>query len=154
MHGTDQAHARYQSIVFRVEKRFSSGLSLLAHMTLSKTLDMAATGTNFSSGGQGINVQNAYDYNSEYSLATQNIPRRFVSVVTYELPFGKGKKFVNSNRLADYVIGGWQFNAITTIAAGFPMSVIQSLNPLNAAAGDMAQRPNATGVDPNMPGTT
>jgi hypothetical protein len=153
MHGNDQAHARYQSIVFRMEKRFSGGLSLLAHMTLSKTLDMAATGTNFSSGGQGINVQNAFDYNSEYSLATQNIPRRFVSVVTYELPFGKGKKFLNSNRLADYVVGGWQFNAITTIAAGFPMSVIQSINPLNAAAGDAAQRPNANGQDPNMPGT-
>jgi len=145
--------ALYQSVVFRVEKRFSGGLSVLAHLTVSKTLDMANNGTNFSSGNQGVGVQNAYNYDSEYSLAAQNIPRRFVSVVTYELPFGKGKRFVNGSRLADYVIGGWQLNLITTIAAGFPMSVIQSNNPLNAAAGTAGQRPNATGSDPNVSGS-
>jgi hypothetical protein len=33
------------------------------------------------------------------------------------------------------------------------MSVVQSLNPLNAAAGAAGQRPNATGIAPSMPGS-
>ena len=145
------AHARYQSYVFRVEKRFSGGLSLLAHLTASKTLDMNTTSTTVFSSANGFFVQNAYDYNAEYSLAAQNTPRRFVSVVTYELPFGKGKRFVNSNRLADYVIGGWQLNLITTIQAGFPLSVNQPNN--NAFAGTAGQRPNTSGATTSIDGS-
>jgi len=145
------AKARYQSYVFRVEKRFSGGLSLLAHLTAAKTLDMNTTsGTQFSS-TNGFFVQNAYDYNAEYSLAAQNTPRRFVSVVTYELPFGKGKRFANSNNLANYVVGGWQINLITTIQAGFPLSVNQPNN--NAFAGTGGQRPNTTGTSPEVSGS-
>ncbi|MBI2681286.1 MAG: TonB-dependent receptor [Candidatus Solibacter usitatus] len=150
MGNNNQAHARYQSYIFRVEKRFSGGLSLLAHLTASKTLDMAFAGTNFSNAA-GFVVQNNYDYEAEYSLAAQNNPRRFVSVITYELPFGKGKKFANSNTLADYVIGGWQINLITTIQAGFPLSVNQNNN--NAFAGTGGQRPNTTGTSPSKDGS-
>jgi hypothetical protein len=145
------AHARYQSYVFRLEKRFSGGLSVLAHLTASKTLDMNTTSTTVFSSANGFFVQNAYDYDAEYSLAAQNTPRRFVSVVTYELPFGKGKRFANSSRLADYVIGGWQVNLITTIQAGFPLSVNQPNN--NAFAGAAGQRPNTTGTPTSIDGS-
>ncbi len=42
---------------------------------------------------------------------------------------------------------------ITTIAAGFPMSVVQTTNPITAVAGVGDSVPNATGTDPNMPGS-
>jgi hypothetical protein len=91
--------------------------------------------------------KNAYDYNSEYSGSTKH-PAPVCRGGYHELPFGKGRSSANSSKLADYVIGGWQFNMITTIAAGFPMSVINPLNPLNAAAGAAARRPNSNGTDP------
>ncbi|MGH9855789.1 MAG: hypothetical protein ACREBD_38635, partial [Blastocatellia bacterium] len=45
----------------------------------------------------------------------------FVFSQVYELPFGKGKKFLGGiSRAADYLIGGWQFNSNTTIQSGLP----------------------------------
>lgn len=143
------ARARYDSFVFKVEKRFSGGLSVLAHLVASKTMDMAAAGTQFAPAA-GFFVQNAYDYDAEYSLAAQNVPRRFVGVATYDLPFGKGRKFFSNSRLAGYTIGGWQFNVISTIQTGMPLSVGQGNN--NAFAGTGGQRPNATGASPTTKG--
>ena len=41
----------------------------------------------------------------------------------YELPFGKGKKFLNRGGPADWVAGGWQMNTIVTLADGLPFTV-------------------------------
>ena len=48
-----------------------------------------------------------------------------VSSVTYELPFGTGKQFLNSG-FASKILGGFEIDAITTYASGLPFSV--SLN--------------------------
>lgn len=151
MAGHPYGRARYDAFVIKIERRFTSGLSLLSHYTYSKNRDNMFAGTNFSS-SSGFSVVNNYDYeNREYSLAANNTPSRFVAVTTYELPVGKGKKFLNSNKAVDYALGGWQFNAIATYQAGFPMSVGVSDN-LNGFLG-AGQRPNATGIDPKMPGS-
>lgn len=149
MSGNDQMRARYDSLVLRVEKRFSGGLAILSHLTLSKARDASYAGTFFSS-SNGFVVQNNYNYDAEYSLAPHHTPRRFVTTLSWDLPFGKGKKFFNGNELQNIVLGGWQLNVITTVQTGFPMSIGVGTN-LNAFA-NAGQRPNATGTSPHVDG--
>jgi hypothetical protein len=60
-------------------------------------------------------AQNAYNLNGEWSLSTQDIPNRFSTALTYELPFGRGKPFLKNSRILDYVVGGWSVNAFSVI---------------------------------------
>src|SRR6185369_4839849 len=97
-------------------------------------------------------AQNAYNKHDEWSLATQDVPNRFTTAVTYELPFGKGKRFVTGHRALGWIAGGWTVNAVGALQTGFPLSVTQPNN--NSVIGTSYQRPNATGVSPETSGST
>src|SRR5260221_11656728 len=64
----------------------------------------------------------------------------FGFVGTYELPLGKGKRYMtNANRLADLALGGWQMSGIFSRASGQPFTVTTSGGITNAGGAD---RPN------------
>jgi hypothetical protein len=42
---------------------------------------------------------------------------------TYDLPFGKGKRFLNANALADRIVGGWTAATIFTFRSGAPITL-------------------------------
>lgn len=155
--GTDLNHARYDAVVIKAQRRLSQGLTLLASYTWAKNLDSSFASTNFLNATSGVSTanlqpQNAYDLEAEYGLSIVNTPNRFVGTATYQLPFGQGKAFLNKGRLLNYLAGGWQFNFITIYQSGFPLAITQSQN-LNSVIGTTLQRPNATGVSPEMPGS-
>jgi len=50
---------------------------------------------------------------------TQNFSASFVA----ELPFGRGKKFLNGSRAASAVVGGWQVNGLLVLYSGSPFTV-------------------------------
>jgi trimeric autotransporter adhesin len=150
----DTASARYYSFYFRAERRFANGLSLLASYTWSRSMDNVI-GLNLAGASQIAAVsgaQNAYNLNGEWSLSTQDAPNRFTTAVSYELPLGKGKPFLNRNRVLDWIAGGWSLNAFGTIQSGFPLSITQPNN--NSVIGASYQRPNATGISPATSGST
>jgi hypothetical protein len=89
---------------------------------------------------------------SEYGLSYVDAPLRWSTAVTYELPFGKGKKMLTSSKALDYVVGGWSVNAISVYQSGFPVQITQSTNN-NSVFGYASQRPNATGVSPFTSGS-
>jgi len=49
----------------------------------------------------------------------------------YELPFGPGKKFLNSGNLASKIVGGWQFSGIESCYTGLPFTVTAPKGNLN-----------------------
>jgi hypothetical protein len=70
----------------------------------------------------------------------------------YELPFGKGRRFLTSGGLMDALFGGWQVTAFGTYQSGFPLSISQNNN--NAGTFGGGQRPNLVpGVDPSTEGS-
>ncbi len=139
----DTGAARYYSFYFRAQRRFSHGLSLLASYTWSRSEDdiLGASVPGSSNVSSPAGPQNAYSQAAEWSLSTQDVPNRFTTAFTYELPFGKGKPFLgNSGRALNYVVGGWSVNTIGIIQDGFPLSVTQPNN--NSPLGASLQRPN------------
>src|SRR5690242_10480597 len=100
----------YNALEAKVERRFRNGLNLLASYTFSKTLtdaDSAYAGLTAFGSSDTFNAQNPKDLRSEKALSYQDVPHMFVLSYLYELPVGKGKKFLNQGGVVDKVLGGW-----------------------------------------------
>jgi hypothetical protein len=52
----------------------------------------------------------------------------------YELPFGRGKRFLNEGGAIDKLFGGFQFSSIVNISSGAPISITDARGTLNRAA--------------------
>jgi hypothetical protein len=113
----------YNALLAKLERRFHNGLNLLASYTYSKTLTDAdsalPTFAQFSGGGL---VQNSFNLKNEKSVSYQDIPHTFVISYLYELPVGKGKKFLDKGGLPDKILGGWQIGGIQRYQSGQPTS--------------------------------
>ncbi len=100
--------SNYDALIGRVEKRFSSGFSLMANYTFSKCL--------------GTPYQDEFtwhvDMHLDYSHCTEDINDIFNANGIYELPFGYGKSFLNKGNLTDALVGGWKFAGIVALRTG------------------------------------
>ncbi len=59
---------------------------------------------------------------AEKGRSSTDIRNRFVSVMSYELPFGQGSKFLNAGGAADHVLGGWELTWTQTFQSGQPFT--------------------------------
>ncbi|MBI5281008.1 MAG: carboxypeptidase regulatory-like domain-containing protein [Candidatus Solibacter usitatus] len=88
--------SRYYSLQFKAEKSMSKGLTF-------------TFGYNYSNEKRSEWFDPIATYNNRFTMTDTRQPRHHVRLAgTYELPFGKGRRFGgNANRLVDAVIGGW-----------------------------------------------
>ncbi len=142
--------ALYDSMVLKVQKRFSSGLSFLSSWTWSRNKDASFGSSNYFTSIPG-SPQNSYDLAAEYGLSTSHTPHAVKGSVSYELPFGKNKAFLNRNALVSQIVGGWQLNSVYMFQTGFPLSVFQNQN-FNSVFGNGLMRPNWAGYTPATSG--
>lgn len=144
----------YYSFYVRAQRRYANGLTLLASYTWSRSED-DITGLN-SAGSSAITAvagpQNAYNLGNEWSLSTQDVPNRFTTALTYDLPLGKGRQFLHDSRALDWVVGGWSLNTFGIVQSGFPLAITQPNN--NSVLGTSYQRPNGTGLSAATSGST
>jgi hypothetical protein len=140
--------SRYTAFYAKVQRRFAQGMTVLATYTWSRNMDQAygTVANQYSTAPAG--PQNAYDLASEYGLSASHTPHRLSLAGTYELPFGKGKAFLSGSRFLDLAVGGWSANVVSVIQSGYPLAISQPNN--NSVIGAGAQRPNATGLSPNV----
>ena len=111
----------YAGLTAKWEKRYSSGLQYLIAYTYGHALSNSGTTL---SGSAGFTSKDQRDYGLNYSSAAWDIRHSTTSSVLYDLPFGKGKRFMNSaNRPANALIGGWQLNGILTLRTGSPFTL-------------------------------
>jgi len=135
-------NANYNGLQAKVQHNFSNGFMLLASYTFSKTIDDTG-GTFVGEGARGFTFQDSYDRAADRGLASQDTRNRLVISYVYELPFGKGKRFLNGGGFADRALGGWQVNGISSFQSGLPVFVTQDCNRANSDIG--AARPDLVG---------
>jgi hypothetical protein len=108
----------YHGFTLRMERSFSKGLMFQLSFTGAKLID----NVNERFIG-GANFINPYDLSTSRSLSAADISKRFVSNWIYELPFGKGKRFL-SGGIGGMILGNWQVSGILTAQNGTPLSVV------------------------------
>jgi hypothetical protein len=103
---SDDGTTKYHSLQLRGEKRFSNGLMFQGNFTWASSFDFSNT---------------YYFWDPSVDYGRQNGVRRFAFNLNnvYELPFGKGRKYLaNVSRLGDYVVGGWQLSGVWLWGSG------------------------------------
>lgn len=106
------------------ERRFHAGLQFLGSFTWSKTIDDSCGDLD------SCAPQTFTNFGIERGLSNIDQNYRLVLSGFYELPIGRGKHFGHDwARSVDWVLGGWQFNAIYVLQSGLPFSVCVDGNP-------------------------
>ncbi len=115
----NDGYSRYNALLLKLEKRFSSGVSFLGSYTYGHALDNASD-ANLGSAHAGDTFRDPRHESWEYGNSDFDIRHRFVFSGIYDLPFGRGRRFASSTAsLANAVIGGWQLNGIWSIQTGY-----------------------------------
>jgi hypothetical protein len=120
-----------------VQRRATRGLQIMGAYTFGKTTDAGVQDvSNLSAVGTGTSAspQNPYDPRADHSVDTIDITHRLTISGLYDLPFGKGQRFLDSPA-TDRLVGGWQVNSVFTLESGRPIGITGANNQL-------ASRPN------------
>ena len=117
-------NSNYNAGNLKLERRTSS-LALLAVYTWAKSLDDKSAAAGVGSNGGGFSGHmNDLNPRVDYGRSDFDVDHRFVTSMVYQLPVGRGKRFLgNLNKPADLALGGWQVTTIVTFQRGFPFSV-------------------------------
>lgn len=129
----------YNALQAEYRRRFTQGLSFQANYTFSKDLT-DAVGT-----AQALFdplVDNARP-ELEYSRADFDQTHSFNFNTVYELPFGKGKRFLNEGGAMDKVFGGFQITTILRYGSGRPITITDARGTFNRAARSTRQTANS-----------
>ncbi|MGH9615097.1 MAG: carboxypeptidase regulatory-like domain-containing protein [Acidobacteriaceae bacterium] len=125
--------SNYNALQLTAKRRFTNGFSFTANYTWSKSMD---TGTAIGGNGPGLdNWQYAYSPAANYSASNNDIRQLFTGMGLYQLPFGRHRKYANSNTLADLVIGGWQVATVFNVHSGWPFTPTMVNNLSGALSG-------------------
>jgi hypothetical protein len=110
----------------KIEKRYTHGLFFLSSFTWGKAINDQPE----ICCAQPY-PQNSYNLGAEKGVADFDQRFRWANSFDYELPFGKGQKFLNANRFLDLAVGGWHAGGIYTLGSGFPFSPQLGYDPSN-----------------------
>jgi hypothetical protein len=131
---TNNGISNYNSLQASITKRMTNGVSFSFNYVWSHMLDdMDSSGWGSHSGPQDYSI--AAEPGSTYSNSNFDVRHAFKGYAVYELPIGRGKKFLNSNALLDAVTGGWQISGTLLLSTGNPFSVVGSQDPYTLGSG-------------------
>lgn len=134
--------SNYHAFILKVERRLQSGFSYVLAYTLSKWIDnVVFVGGDEATFGDDDQIQNIYALRNERSLSTNHVPHRLVVSPIYDLPFGKGRRWLNRGGLWNALLGGWQVSTMATLRSGAPFGVLV-LNGPRDILGDQADGKN------------
>jgi hypothetical protein len=121
-----------------------NGVTFLLAYTFAKSID-GGGGIGSGSNSSGT-AQNPYNLKAERGLSDFDVRHRVVFSPVAELPFGKGKAYLNQG-LASKLFGGFQLSGIFTFQTGRPFTITNSSTNNSGYFGN-ADRPNLV-ADPN-----
>lgn len=149
--GSTRSKSWYDSLQASYERRFSKGLFALVSYTYAEAEDESGAWD------AGASPQLFDDFRAERGPMSQTARHRVTVADTYELPFGRGRRFGNGwNRTVDSILGGWQMSHIVTWRTGLPVNVglnSTGIDPRTGRAYTPFFNRNGGGLRPNLVGT-
>jgi hypothetical protein len=123
----------FNALQLSLQRRFTNGW-------LWQTQYMWSHAIADSSGGAG----ESFDYQNQACRACDrsnsgfDVRHTMITNSVYELPVGKGRKYLNNRGLASQVFGGWELSGVFTVRTGLPV--------------DITMKPQTTPLDGNLSG--
>jgi hypothetical protein len=125
----------YNSLQAKLDKRFSGGFQMTTAYTFGKALGW-------------VNETDGLAYyinpRRSYARAQFDHTHTFVQSYIYELPFGKGKPYLQQG-VGSWLAGGWQITGILSLSTGPPINFTTGAGALNAP-GANSNSPNINGA--------
>jgi len=121
------------------------GLQLLTAFTLEQ--DQSTKSSEIQTQGGNVKNDPQYAYRRDLDRAWPPMTRLDASSrACLRIALRKGKRWLNSGRLVNAILGGWQANSIITVADGLPFTYFLCY------CGDRAQTGNSRNVEREEPG--
>jgi Carboxypeptidase regulatory-like domain/TonB dependent receptor-like, beta-barrel len=125
---TNGARSNYNSLTADLHKRFGNGLQFESSYVFTRDLSTAGGGNPTSLAVQPANyVTDRFQPNLDYGNVIFDRRHRFLTTYLYELPFGKGKKFLgNAGAVLDGIVGGWETGGVLLFQSGPFLTPVQN----------------------------
>jgi hypothetical protein len=170
-----EGESTYNGLNVRLQKKYSSGWTFVAAYTFSKLmtnpevanlasmlvdpihwtrpggLGGRAGALGAANGGSsgiitGGGFQDIDNKNADRAVGASDTPQIFNFAWSYEVPFGKGRRLLNQNRLLDALIGGWNLSGNFNAQSGLPLSITCPANQIqNTTRCNVIGNPNFSG---------
>ncbi len=138
-------HSSYHGGTWKLEKRFSYGLSFVTHFTYSKAIDNV-------SGDGGVTARTAYNLRLEKALGDYDTRKRYVISGGYQLPFGPGKRFGgNTKGWVARLIEGYEIFTMGIYQSGTPLTPSLGFSGVRTATGGSSRPDLVPGVSVTLP---
>jgi hypothetical protein len=132
---TNGARSNYHAGTVKLEKRYSSGVSFLTFYTYSKMIDSSSS-------------NNLLSRDMDRAEASNNRTHMYTGSLNYDLPFGKGRKWLNRGGVINAIFGGFDMVYLYRIQSGDALTFGFAGSPYQYMPGLVATRsgrPNSTG---------
>ena len=128
----------YEGLIASLQRAFMRGLLFSVNYTYSHEIDQDAAG-----GGDSDFPQDPACFQCERASGDFDVRHSFNANAVYELPFGRGKRFLATPGAVRGVLGGWQVTTIVTAHTALPVNVTIDRSSASVATGYTTnQRPN------------
>jgi len=126
----------YNGLQAKLEKRLNNGLSFLASYTYSRAFDDSTTPGGIE-GGINARDPNLIPLYMELTPSSFDTRQRVTLNGLYDLPFGKGRRYMHTGGALDYIIGGWSTSLTWQAQTGNPITISPNgSTPLQATIGE------------------
>jgi hypothetical protein len=120
-------HSNYLAFQAEVRQRLTYGAQFNAHYTLGPFVCAGAgervPGQRCEPTGTVAALYLTGNFRLNYGPSAFDVRQVVHGSGTYDLPYGQGRKFLNSSKLGNEFLGGWTLGTIVTFQTGTPVQM-------------------------------
>ena len=139
-YSTTDGNSFFYSVQAKYEHRFSHGFSFLGAYTWGRVRDDVSDVLFSTLSYRAPNLP-GFGIQGDYGRANFDIRNTTHLSGGYEMPFGKGKKFLNQGGLTNALAGGWRLNGLATLQGGGPITIGCTVGTTNGMGCDALMVP-------------
>ncbi len=134
----NEGASNFNALQVNLNRRFHNGFFLAGNYMYSHALNDGSVGA-----GDSFAAENVNDFAGSYGNSAYDTRHSGNASLVYDLPFGRGRRYLNSSRVADAFGGGWSVNTLLIARAGQPVNILLNRSATALPDGNnVNQRPN------------
>ena len=125
----DDGWSKYHALQLQLRRRYTSGLTANVNYTLGKNTGNVWA-DNATQSGNYFTLRNKSLNDGPAPFDVRHV---FQTYATYDLPFGRGRRYQIENGVLDAIVGGWTLGGIFTAQSGTPFRLVSGRQTVNGS---------------------